>query len=352
MEMLEFFKLLNEARLERLYLFHGREELLKREAVGRIKDLLVPPGLEDFNLTVLEGTKITAQEIASAVETLPFMGSKRLVLVKDINLSSTGRDRISQEELNRLREYLVDVPDYSCVIFTTRNSIDMRTRLIKIIKEKGAVVNFDRLKPLHFEKWVKKQIQNRGKKINRLELKKFIECTGYLDKNSGKSLEDVENEINKLVEYCRNRDVITEDDIEAVATKNLETNIFKLVDAIGSKDASRALRLLHDMKVAGEPALKVLFMVVRQFRLLLRTACLKDMGYSEKGMGGRIGVQPFVAHSLVKQAANFTVKDLRDALRACSYWDMEIKRGRVDPWLALELFIAQVGRKDNKKSVL
>ena len=165
-------------------------------------------------------------------------------------------------------------------------------------------------------------------------------------------MEDVANEIDKLVEYCRNKEVITERDIEAIAPKNLETDIFKLVDAVGGKDFSTALRLLHDMRIAGEPALKVLFMVVRQFRLLMQVAYLKDMGYSCKGIASRLGLQPFLVSSLLKQSSNFSLKGLKEALVACSRWDVEIKRGRIDPWLALELFIAELGKKSNKRSVL
>lgn len=352
MDILELFKNLNEDKTEKLYFFYGCEELLKRQAVNKIKDLLVPPSFENFNLTILEGGKAVVQDIINAVETLPFMNERRMVLVKDLNLSASGKDRLTGEDMGKLDEYFKNIPEYSCLVISTRKNADMRTRIMKTIKKEGVVVRFDKLKSEHFVKWVKKQIDKENKSIYTSSLKRFIDISGYLDRDSKKTLEDVANEINKLVEYCRNKKVIAEEDIEAVAPRNLRTNIFKLVDAIGLKDTPTSLRLLEDMKLAREPALKVLFMITRQFRLLLQAACLKDAGYSSKGIISRLKLQPFIVNSLIKQSQNFSIADLKKALMACSRWDSQIKTGKIEPWLAIELFIIESGKNSNKKSVL
>jgi DNA polymerase-3 subunit delta len=352
MDFLELFNNLNRGITEKLYLFYGEEELLKREAVSKIKELVVPPSMEELNFTVIDGSRATAEKIADAVETLPFMSDKRMILIKDINLSATGKDRLRQEELDGLERCLQNIPDYSCVVITTKYNVDMRTRLVKSIKENGAVIEFSRLKPGLFEKWVKRQFDNRCKKLKPVVLKRFVEQVAYLDKNSGKTLDDVINEIDKLSEFCKGKDYIDEEDIQAVIPKSLELNIFKLVDSVGYRNTAAAIKLLEDMKLAGEPALKVLFMIARQFRLLYQAACLKDAGYSSKAIASKLRIQPFVVTSLLKQLDNFTRKDLGEAIRACSGIDVRIKTGKVEPWLALELLIASLGEKSNKKSVL
>ncbi len=338
--------------MQKLYFFYGREELLKRQAVDKIKEVLVPPSVESLNFTVLEGGKICAQDVINASETLPFMNGKRMVLIKGFNAGSAGRDRLSRDDVDALEEYFKNIPEYSCVVIVTAENPDMRTRIMKTIRNNGVAVEFGRLKPEHLVKWIKKQVEMRDKTIHTAQVKRFVEITGYLDRDGWKTLDDMTNEIDKLVEYCRVKKVIEEEDIQAIAPRNLKTNIFKLVDAIGRRDAALALCLLEDMKLAREPALRVFYMITRQFRLLLKVAFLKDAGYSAKGIASRLKLQPFIVSSLLKQRENFSLQDLRKALICCSRRDISIKSGKIEPWLSMELLITELGGESNKKSVL
>lgn len=352
MDFVKFFSGLNKDGLRNLYLFYGEEELLKREAVNRVKALAVPPLMEEMNFTVFEGGRAAAEQITAAVETLPFMSGKRVIFVKDINLSASGKDRLKQEEMERLEKCFAGIPEFSCVILTTRHTVDARMKLVKTIKANGMVIEFTKLKPDMFEKWVIKQFELRGKKLKTTAAKAFSASVGYFGKNSSKTLDDVVNEINKLAEYCKDKVYIEESDFGKVLPETLDVNVFRLVDAVGYRDTSTAVKVLEDMKLAGEPGLKILFMISRQFRLLYQSRQMKDLGYSSKAAAAKLRVQPFVAASVMKQASRFNADELKEALKACSDTDFRIKSGKIDQWLALELLIIGLGNKDSKKSVL
>ncbi len=341
MDMTKLFNSLKRGEVGRLYLFFGHDGLLIREAVGRIKELLVPPYAEQMNLTVIDGSDATAaQKIANAVETLPFMNKKRLVIVNNAMFTPAGKRGFTQADMEVLDNCFRGVPDYTCLVITTRNSPDMRTRLMKTLKTAGEVVEFGTLKPPVLEKWVAKRFKEAGKDISQAALKRFIFLTGYLERDSGKTLEGIANEIEKVVKYCGDRDTVRQEDIEALAPESLSMNIFGLVDTIGGRDISKALELLEDMKRGGEPPVRVLFMVARQFRLLLQTSFYREMGYSGKMIAAKLQLPPFVAGSLMRQADNFTREELKKILKGCGEADARVKSGRIDPWLALELLIA------------
>jgi DNA polymerase-3 subunit delta len=345
LDFIELFKSLKSGQVERLYLFMGQEELLKREAIDRIKELTVPAGMQDLNFTVIDGSDIAFDSIKSAVETLPFMSRKRMVVVKDINFGTTGRDRISNDDAATLADYMNKVPEYSCVVMTTRGSVDMRTKLAKAISFNGQVVSFDRLKPDMVVKWAAKRFNLRGVKIEPAVLKRFIERTAYLDRDSQKTLDDVDNDIKKLAEYCIGKGRVDAPDIDRVISRSLDLNIFKLVDSLGYRDTGQAVRLLEDMRSAGHPPLKILYMVARQFRLLIRTSYLKDQGYSAKAIASRLGIQPFVAISLIKQTGRFTVGQVSQVLRDVRDTEARIKTGGIDPWLGIELLVVSLGKQ-------
>ncbi|MBA1335440.1 MAG: DNA polymerase III delta subunit [Firmicutes bacterium] len=352
MDYVKFFSGLNKEELHNLYLFYGEEEFLKREAVNRVKELAVPPSMEEMNFTVFEGGRAAAEQMAAAVETLPFMSGKRVILVRDINLSASGKDRLKQEEMERLENCFAGIPEFSCVLLTTKHPVDSRMKLVKTIKANGTVIEFTKLKPDMFEKWVKKQFEIRGKKLKTTAIKAFAASIGYFDKNSSKTLDDVVNEIDKLTEYCKDKVYIEESDFEKVIPKTLDVNVFRLVDAVGYRDTATAVKVLEDMRQAGEPGLRILFMISRQFRLLYQSKQLIDSGYSSKAVAAKLRIQPFVAASVLKQASSFDGEELREALKACSDTDFRIKSGKLDQWLALELLIIGLGNKGSKKSVL
>jgi DNA polymerase-3 subunit delta len=345
MDSVELFMGLKSGRVERLYLFTGQEELLKREAIERIKDLTVAAGMQDLNLTVIDGDGITFDQIKNAVETLPFMSQKRMVIIKDINLGVSGRDRMGMDDISALADYVRCIPEYSCVIMTTTGSIDMRTKLAKAISSNGQVVSFDRLKPDLFVKWVGKRLNLLGVRVGQAALRRLVERTAYLDRDSQKTLDDVDNDIKKLAVYCNGKGRVDVQDIDEVIPRSLELNIFRLVDSVGYRDIEQAVKLLADMKSAGHPPLRILYMVARQFRLLIRAAYLKNQGHSVKTIASRLGVQPFVATSLVKQLDCFSIDRLGQALRDARDTEARIKTGGIDPWLGIELLVVGLKKK-------
>ena len=340
MDMTQLFNSLKRGEVGRLYLFYGPEDLLIREAVGRIKEMLIPASMEQLNLTVIDGNAATADSIINACETLPFMNERRLIIVNNAVFSPSARKGFTKEDTEKLQNSFGSLSGHTCLVITTKGSPDMRTKLMKTFKAVGNMVEFGKLKPQALEKWVAKRFAGFGKRISPAVLKRFIELMGYLGRDSDKTLEGVANEIEKVAEYCKGRDVIKKEDVETLAPENLDTNIFKLVDSIGGKDISKAVRLLEDMKRSGEPPVRVLFMVARQFRLLLQASYFKETGYSGRAVASKLQVPPFVAGSLMRQSGNFTREALKKALKECGEADVRIKSGRIEPWIALELLIA------------
>ena len=340
MDMTELFNSLKRGEVGKLYLFYGPEGLLIREAVNRIKEILIPPSAEQLNLTVIDSSDMAAQKIVNAVETLPFMNERRLVIVNNAVFTPAGKRGFTQADMEMLETCFRSLPDYSCLVITSKASPDMRTRLMKTLTSVGEVVEFGTLKPALFEKWVAKRFKAAGKTISPTVLNRFLVLSGYLERDSGKTLDGVANEIGKVVEYCEGRNEVRQEDIEALATENLSMNIFSLVDSVGSRNIPKAIELLEEMKRGGEPPVRVLFMVARQFRLLLQASIYKDMGYSGGAVASKLQVPPFVAGSLMRQAGKFTREELKEKLKECGEADARIKSGRIDPWLALELLIA------------
>ena len=103
---------LREGQPGRLYLFHGEEVYLRDHYVNQLKALLLPQGLEDFNLHTAQGKDCSVEWIQQAVDCLPMMSQRTLVLVTDFDLYGQG-----EKGREALAQLFSDLPDYCCLVF-------------------------------------------------------------------------------------------------------------------------------------------------------------------------------------------------------------------------------------------
>ena len=121
----------------RCYLFCGEEAYLRDYYLGRIKEALLPAGMEEFNLHELEGKTFTLHALEEALDCLPMMSRRTLVLVSDLDLFK------SEELRSGLAALLPQLPDYVCLIFLydlIEYKPDARTKLAAALREHATVV--------------------------------------------------------------------------------------------------------------------------------------------------------------------------------------------------------------------
>lgn len=327
--------------LDNLYLFYGMEYYLIENTIHTIKQKIIDTAFEDLNFQFIDGKETNVDIIINACETLPFMGEKRMVLVKDLECFLGKRKNISDQEEERLIQYIGNLPSTTYLFFVVTNEIDKRKKIIKTINKHGKLVEFDKLLEKDIYKWIERTVTKYNKQIKKQEISFLLDLMGYLDKNSTKSLKDLDNEINKLCSYVGDRTLITTQDIELLAPKTIENNIFSLVESIGTKNSDKAFTLLNDMLMDGESEIKILYMITRQFRYLFQIKLLERQGYTPMAIGPKLGLKQFIVKKYLKQAMNFNIDVLKKALEQCLLTDESIKKGRIDQRIGIELLITQ-----------
>ena len=148
----------------RLYVFHGEETYLRDYYLGKLRELILSGGMGEFNLHELAARDMSPHALEEAVDCLPMMSSRTLVMVTDYDLFKAGeKDR---EEYIRIFSQL---PDYVCLVFLydiLEYKGDARTRLAGALKEHGAVVNFVRQDQGDLVDWVRRRFRALGKDID------------------------------------------------------------------------------------------------------------------------------------------------------------------------------------------
>ena len=209
---------------------------------------------------------------------------------------------------------------------------DKRSRLYKTVKDAGYVAEFKVQEEAVLKRWIVSRVRKEGKEISGQAVDHLIRMTGT-------DMETISRELEKLFCYCLDRPEITGSDMDAICVKQLTSHIFDMVGAIAEKKQKRALSLYYELVALKEPPMRILFLVARQFNLLLQVKELKKKGYSNKAVGEKVGLPAFIAGKYMAQADGFSEEELRAALRACVEAEEAVKTGRMNDSMSLELLI-------------
>ncbi|WP_353096100.1 DNA polymerase III subunit delta [Tissierella praeacuta] len=332
----EFINFIKKDNLLPVYFFTGAEEYLMNEAIEALKEKYIDESLEALNYITIDGKEMKFDNILNACETLPFMASKKIVIVKDIS------EIIENEGNNlevKLSSYVEGLDNYLCLIMMDRsNKLKKTSKLYKTINKLNGVVEFGKLKGRDLNIWLENKLKKYNKKISNADLNYFIQASGYSDYNSVKTLYDLENELLKIINYVSNNEIMKED-IDMILTKTLDTNIFNLLSSINKKDSDSALRIFNEMYISNEPVQRILVMIIRQLRLMLGYKLYREKGYSEGDVQEKLQIKPYEFKKISKESHKFSEKQLNEILDYILEMDVKQKTSSYDEKLALEMLI-------------
>ncbi|HIZ07920.1 MAG TPA: DNA polymerase III subunit delta [Candidatus Eubacterium avistercoris] len=320
--MLKLREDLKNGVYRRAYLLYGEEPYLLNMYKDRLLKTLADPE-DTMNVSRYEGKGINPREIIDLAETLPFFAERRVILIEN-----SGFFKNACEEL---AAYIPDIPETSVLIFA-EEEVDKRGKMFKAVKALGGTAEFRIQKEDVLAKWILQTLKKENKKITGTVLQKFLNQTGT-------SMENIEKELEKLICYTYGREVIGAEDVEAICCGQTVNRIFVMVDAIAKKEQKQALELYYDLVALREPPMRILFLIVRQFQILMQVKTLAKKGYDRKTIAKRAGVPEFALKKNIDQARHFTLDQVLDAIRAGIQTEEDIKTGKLNDQLGVELLI-------------
>lgn len=324
----ELFDEIKNASLGGVYLFHGPEEFIKKSAIEKIRSAVLPEGLEILNETVMDGGK--AIDIIESSETLPVMADKRLVLCKDSPLLMNGKAKDEQEESERIEKWMSNGKIDTCVtVFIVHAEADKRKKLYKAIEKYGKVVSFQYLTDSEISKWIASRLKPRKKTMK-------PDAVSTLLFYAGRDLTRLSGEVDKLAAYVGDESAITEADVRTAVTPSAESNVFLMIDNLVSKKVKSAYEILNAMLDAGEGAVGLIAMLIRQLRLMTHIRLLRDEGLSLPEIERQTGLNRFVAQKTYQQVAKMNAKKLEAGYKAGVQMDFDIKSGKIRDRIALD----------------
>ena len=316
---------IKQGNFKQVYLLYGEERYLRKQYTDRLRKAMCSED-DQMNTHFYEGKDVPVGEIIDLAETLPFLAERRVIFISNSGLFKSGGEKMA--------EYLTAPNDTTFFVFT-ESEVDKRSKLYKTVQSKGYATEFSMQDENTLKRWIGGILNREGKKITENTVQLLLTKTGT-------DMENIQMELEKLICFCMDKDVITNEDVETICTNRVTNHIFDMISAIADKQQQKALQLYYDLLALKEPPMRILFLIARQCNMLLQVKEMKSRGYDNKVIGSKIGVPPFIAGKYVTQASRFKTSQLKRAVKQCVDAEEAVKSGRMNDMMSVEILIVSV----------
>lgn len=298
--------------MNNIVLLFGEDQFAIHEKIEFWKAKFIEKYEGDINLDEFEGDT-APNRIIEAAESIPFLGDKRLIIVKDF------LEKQDADNQKKMAELLERVPETTTLIFLELNTPDKRKTFFKKLQE---IARLEECKPLlgnDLTEWIVARIKNSGSDID-------WGTATYLGSLIGNDSWRLKNETEKLALYAKG-EKITRENVDEMVSGSGNTTVFKLTDALGTRQAEQAIRYFHDLVEKGEAIPMIFAMLVRQFRLIIQIKELQDQRVAHAQIATKIGQHPYAVSAIASQTQNFTEQELLTIYNKLLKIDRDLKTG-------------------------
>ena len=334
-----------------IYLMYGEETYLLENQVKRIKKEF---GEQVLGINYIQIDEINVEELISNIETPAFGFPKKLIIAKNTGLfkkekKSASKPKQTKTENKKIKTENANIPIQEKIAnYIEANqkelleTVDLifieqeveKNSLYQVIEKIGTVKEFALLKLPDLIANLKKICSAYKVSIDEASAKYLVEC-------SGTNMQDLINEIRKLIEYKGEGGNITKEDIDKLCIKQIQAIIFDLTDNLGKKDIKSALNVLNGLVLNKEPVQKILVTLYNHFKKLY---IIKIAEEYHKDVATAMNLKPnqmFLVTKYKTQSKYFEKQELRNILEELVNLDANYKVGLIDLNIGLEAILCR-----------
>ncbi len=310
---------------EAIYVFYSHNDFLLNH---RVEEKVVELKVDPFNVVRYDLLENTSDDILEDLQTVSFFAETKLIIVK--NLDEVEKE--SESVINRWINYF-EKPNPDVVLVIVVNELLSDTKPLGAALFKYAYI--EKIKDMEkkdYPDFVANMFKKFGYSITHDAIEALLERTN-LDFNL------INQEAEKLMLFAYETKEIQEKAVLLLVSRNLEENIFELTNALLAKNQAKTIEIFYDLVARNEDPLRILNNIVNKVRELMHTKLLLEKGYRQDQIADHFHIKSGRAYYLVKNAQDIPFVQLENHLKKLSKLDYDIKSGKIDKKLGLELYL-------------
>ena len=314
------YDIIEKKVINMIYLLYGTKNFNIKRKLKKIEE-----NFDKFNISHYDLENDDIKNVIDDAETISLFEDDKLIICENANMF-TGSTSKDSEIIEKYLKYLN--PNTTLVFIVYNEKLDERKKITKLVKKLGKIMEFN--ENINAKDLIKENLK--GYNISPQNIDLLIERVG----NNPLMLE---SEIEKLKIYKDDDKNIKSEDIIKLTNKNIDTDVFKLIDCIVKNNKIKALEIYQEMLKTGEEPIKIIIILANQFRIMYQAKELIKRGLSEKDIASTLKLHPYRVKLALQNSREYDSKTLLKFISELADIDINIKTGKINKDLALELFI-------------
>lgn len=318
----------------------GQFELLKDEF---LKQIQYDPA--DLNVTLFDMKEAAYQNVELDLVSLPFFADEKIIILDQfVDLTTAKKRNLSDDDLKSFEQYLENPSSTTRLVIFAEGKLDSKRRIVKMLKRDGQIFEAAEIKEADLRQYFAKQAQLEG-------LDFAPKAFDHLLIKSGFNFSEISKNLAFLKSYKKSGQVSLEDIAEAIP-KTLQDNIFDLTQLILQKQIDAARSLVRDLTLQGEDEIKLIAIMLGQFRMFTQVKILADNGRSESQIMSDLSdylgrkINPFQVKFALRDARGLSLIFLKKTLACLIETDYQIKSGLYDKDYLFDLALLKIATEN------
>ncbi|PFU44265.1 DNA polymerase III subunit delta [Bacillus cereus] len=333
--MSDIHKKIKKKQFAPLYLLYGTEAYFINETIKLITTEALEEEDREFNVVTYDLEEAYLEDVVEDARTLPFFGDRKVILIKSPLFLTAQKEKLEQN-IKILEEYIGEPSPFSILVFVAPyEKLDERKKITKLLKKTADVVEANAMQVQDVQKWVVSRAEEAHVYIDSVAVSLLLELVGS-------NVTMLAKEMDKLTLYVGMGGEITSKLVAELVPKSVEQNVFALTEKVVKKDIAGAMQILDGLFTQQEEPIKLLALLVSQFRLLNQVKELQQRGYGQNQIASHIGVHPYRVKLAMNQTKFFSFEELKRVILELAEADYSMKTGKMDKKLVLEFFLMRL----------
>ena len=321
--------------------------VLTGEDVGQFewlkKDILKKIGYDpsDLNYSYFDMKEASYAEVELDLVSLPFFADEKIVILDHLlDLTTAKKRNLTDEDLKQFENYLENPSESTRLVIFAEGKLDSKRRLVKLLKRDAQIIEATTPKEQDLKRYFSGQAQELGLHFVGDSLDQLLLKSGYDFGELQKNL--------ALLQAYKEDGQITLQDIEEVVPKSLQDNIFDLTQMILKRQIDQARNLVKDLRLQGEDEIKLIAILLSQFRMYSQVKIFSEEGQSESQIVANLSdlsgrkVNPYQVKFALRDSRRLSLSFLKQAMMIFIEADYAIKSGTYEKDYLFDLALLKV----------
>ena len=314
-----------------VYWLEGEEEYFIDKVMKYAEVNILNESETGFNLSVFYGKDADWAAVINSCRRYPMFAEKQVVLLKEAQ---------QMRDIDKLEAY-VENPLGSTIFVVSykEKKVDGRTRLAKLLKEKGVVLTTKKLYDNQLPEWTEELVQSKELSISQKALMLLVD-------HIGNDLSRIDNEIDKMAINLGKRKAITETDVEQYVGVRKEFNVLELQSALATKNLSKAIRIIQYFE-ANPKAAPIQLILPSLYGFFSKVFMIYGLNTrDEKTIAASLGISPFFIKDYLRTTTIYSYADVEKLLLLLSDYNLKSiginNSGTTDASLLKEMVVKMI----------